>query len=199
MVLFVLLALIVVAVVGILVPVRLRFMLRVDSFRPTFSAEAAFFYRLLRLRIHGFLACAAFGETKLWLAVNGKPYKKIEPKPNEQKPKEKKGGAADAIVRSILKKRAFEMLRVRCRIGIEEDAYHTVLLCGALRILFNEFFRIFLHVENGEVSVAPDFSSSVFWLKVEGILTIRSTQIITAALGQRKKHKEGNIENVASD
>lgn len=186
MVLFVLLALLIVVAVGVLVPVRLRFTLRVDSFRPTFSAEAAFFYQLLRLKVHGFLACATFGETKLWLAVNSKPYKIIEPKPNKQKPKKKKGGAADAIVRSIIKKKDFEVLKVRCRLGIEEDAYHTVLLCGALRIFFDEFFRVFLHVKNGEVSVAPDFAYPVFWLKVEGILTIRSTQIIAAALGQRK-------------
>ncbi|HWS29863.1 MAG TPA: DUF2953 domain-containing protein [Clostridia bacterium] len=201
MALFILFEVLIFIVVGLLIPMRLRVSACVDTFRPSFSAELDFFYRLFKLRINGFLNCSPLFHAELWLSVNGKPYKRISAEPKKKKPRHRRPGATNTILRAVLRGGTAETLRVRCKVGIAEDAYHTVLVCGVLRIFFNALMALF-HLKSAAVSVTPDFKAPVFWLKVEGILTIHSTQIIGAVLErglkrQRKKHKEGN-QNVAS-
>jgi hypothetical protein len=201
MALFILLEVLIFISVGLLVPMRLHISARIDKFRPSFSMELEFFYRLFKMRINGFLNYSPLLDAELWLSANGKPYKRVPIQPKKKIPQHKQPGLTKAIIRAVVRGGKVEKIRVRCKVGIAEDAYHTVLVCGALRILFNALMAL-LHLKSGEVSVTPDFQSPVFWLKVEGILTIRSTQIIDAVLergfrGHRKKHKEGN-QNVAS-
>ncbi|MCE5234545.1 MAG: DUF2953 domain-containing protein [Eubacteriales bacterium] len=203
MVLFVLLEIILFIALGLLVPMRLRFALRVDSFRPSFSVEAVFFYRLLRFRVRGFLACMPFGGTKLWVSVNGGKYKAMEPGLKEKKKeKQKPKTASGKLLRAVLNADSFDALLVRCKVGIAEDAYTTVLVCGALRALLEALFLVLPRLKRKEAAVTPDFNAPVFWLKVEGILTIHSTQIISAVFksspkGHAKNHKKGK-QNVAS-
>jgi len=201
MALFILLEVLIFISVGFLVPLRLRVCAQIEPFRPSFTLELEFFYRLFKLRIKGFLNYSQLFDAELWLTVNGKPYKRVSIVPQKKIPKHKQPGLAKTIVRAVERGGKLETLCVRCKVGIAEDAYHTVLVCGALRIFFNAL-TVLLHLKSSEVSVTPDFRAPVFWLKVEGILTIRSTQIINAVLergfkGHRKKHKEGN-QNVAS-
>lgn len=205
MVLFILLEVFVFIAIGLLMPIRLRFVLRADLFRPSFFVEAAFFYRLLRFRVCGFLACMPFGGTKLWVSVNGGRYKAMEPGAGGEEKKEEKTKpktAAGKLLRAVANADSFDALLVRCKVGIAEDAYTTVLVCGALRALLESLFPVLPRLKSKEAVVTPDFNAPVFWLKVEGILTIRSTQIISAVFhnrpkGHAKNHKEGK-QNVAS-
>ncbi|HWR19996.1 MAG TPA: DUF2953 domain-containing protein [Clostridia bacterium] len=200
MALFIILYILIFIVVGLLVPMRLRVCAHIDTFRPSFTLELEFFYRLFKLRIKGFINYSQLLDVELWLTVNRKPYKRVSIEPKKKVPEHKQPGLTKKIISAVMRGGNLEALRVRCKVGIEEDAYHTVLVCGVLRIFFNAIMAL-LHLRNGEVSVMPDFKTPVFWLKVEGILTIRSTQIIDVVLKRskwhRKKHKEGN-QNVAS-
>ncbi len=192
MVLFLCLWVLAFVTIGLLTPMLLKCTVRIDRFRPCFIAELSFFYRLFAFRVRGFLACGAPGEeTGLFVSVNGKPYKLVAQKPDREKPKKKRSGILDVLVRSLFKTRRCDVLRVTGKTGIAEDACKTVLACGLFRLAFTEAARL-LHVKKREIIIKPEFNAPVFWLKVEGILTIRSTQIIGAVFKQRKKRKKGN-------
>lgn len=201
MVFFILLVVVAFVVIGLLMPVRLRFAVRIDRFRPSFSVRFKVFYGLLPLRLSGFLALAPFGDTSLFLSVNGGAYKRVEIKPDEEKPPKKRGGTADTLVSAVLRSHTLDSFRVRGKLGVADDAYQTVLACGALRFLFGALAAL-LEAKEASADVAPYFGAPAFWLKVEGILTIHSTQIMIDALKRslnklRKKHQKGN-QNVAS-
>ncbi len=78
------------------------------------------------------------------------------------------------------------LIRINCegRIGIEHDAYHTVMLIAAIDILGNGLAvaKDFLFYN----ALRPEFSKGECRLKLESILELSITQIIIAAYKRKK-------------
>lgn len=95
--------------------------------------------------------------------------------------------------------------KVRCGVGVDGDAYLTAMLTGVI-----ESSVLTLLAPKGrraEVTVAPCFTSDMFFIAVSGIIRMRNAQIIYAAicgiLSRRKKQdapdREHNEEQHGAD
>ena len=83
-------------------------------------------------------------------------------------------------------------------IGLKDDSFVAVLLCGIFECLIKSAAIILLQARQISVSIIPDFQKDAFRLNLEGIFLFLPTQIIGGLVGDLFKRRR-NIKNVASD
>lgn len=94
-----------------------------------------------------------------------------------RKKKKRKSKTLD-LLRYIIDGGLIKELEINSRIGIGVDAFLSVMTSGFVQILFEKLSEAFLKTEKVGIFIKPCFSSTVFWVHLEGILIIFPTQII---------------------
>ena len=87
-------------------------------------------------------------------------------------------------------------VNIEAQIGMAGDAYATVVLAGALQILLSCLSSVYGVATKSRIE--PDFEKSVCRMKLESILELRITQIMTAALKRQILRIRGK-KHAASD
>ena len=80
---------------------------------------------------------------------------------------------------------ALDRLRLLGKVGKLGDAYRSVLYAGALHIGADCLFQVLFQPDALEIQVAPIWDCRCFWVKLEGIGTLRPWQIIGIAIGHQ--------------
>ncbi len=148
--------------------------------------ELRFFYALLHLRYERQLESSDVGTWSYFVQNNS--LLRIFLKKKKKKTGEKIFRFRDGV--------HIRFIRLEGELGISGEAYATAMLTGALSILLRGvscFYKIPV-----ETCLRPDFEKGVCRMKLESILELRTTQIMTAALKRRilkirgKKHAASN-------
>ena len=110
-----------------------------------------------------------------------------------EKPRKK---SATGLGKALLSQRAawFPLRRLRLlgRVGKLGDAYRSVLYAGVLHIGADCLFQVLLAPAALEIRIEPIWDCRCFWVKLEGIGTLRPWQIIGVAIGhQIRRNRRG--------
>ncbi|MBQ9833441.1 MAG: hypothetical protein IJO48_06900 [Clostridia bacterium] len=92
--------------------------------------------------------------------------------------KKKKRSVYTKILKGALKWSDVKRVEMRAKIGIKDNAFFTVMMVGFTRILVEKLAEFMCISDKTGISVKPCFATGVFWLYLEGIVTIFPTQII---------------------
>lgn len=99
-----------------------------------------------------------------------------------KKPKQKPAGLGRALFAQRAAWLSMARLRLLGNVGKLGDAYRSVLYAGALHIGADCLFQALLEPDALEIRVAPIWDCRCFWVKLEGIGTLRPWQIIGVAI-----------------
>ena len=102
-----------------------------------------------------------------------------------KKPKQKPAGLGRALFAQRAAWFALDRLRLLGKVGKLGDAYRSVLYAGALHIGADCLFQVLFQPDALEIQVAPIWDCRCFWVKLEGIGTLRPWQIIGIAIGHQ--------------
>lgn len=104
----------------------------------------------------------------------------------EKKKKRKKRGIRITNIKGGV---ALCAVKISGRLGIREDAAGTAFLCGVMRCFFEAALGALSHEAIESLEIRPDFNNGVFWLYMEGILTLYPGKIIAMLIGKWVKEE----------
>lgn len=108
--------------------------------------------------------------------------------------KKKDSGLGKALLSQRDAWLSLKRLRLLGRLGKLGDAYRSVVYAGALHIGADCLFRVLLAPEALEIRVEPIWDCRCFWVKLEGIGTLRPWQIIGVAIGHQIRRSRRGIK-----
>ncbi len=82
------------------------------------------------------------------------------------------------LLHHIVEKGCIKHIEIHSRAGIKDDAFLTVLLVGFTKIFFEKLSQVMGLSKSTQLYIQPCFATNVFWIHLEGIVTIFPTQII---------------------
>jgi len=138
--------------------------------------------------------------TLLWENKRGE-IRKVWDLSHKLLPKNQSGRWSKLLLKSVGRQLRLKKFHIRGRVGVEEDAFFTVLLCAVVKLGIQGYF---LHRFNQwqrpavRVDVLPAFSKTCFRLNLEGIGRCIPIQIISAVTLRRMQSKKGELSHVAS-
>jgi len=116
-------------------------------------------------------------------------------------PKDRSGRWSKLLLKSVGRHLRLKKFHIRGHVGIEDDAYLTALLSGAVGMtVYGYFLYRFNQWQRPkvQVDVLPAFYKTCFRLNLEGIAHCIPLQIISAVILRRIQSKKGELSHVTS-